>query len=53
MPTLREKMNREMILIGVVESTQAIYLKALTRLYLDFAPNRHQNIVSPLDRLVL
>lgn len=33
MPTLREKMKREIILIGLTESTQAIYLKAITRLH--------------------
>ncbi len=33
MPTLREKMKREMILIGLTESTQTIYLKAITRLH--------------------
>ena len=33
MPTLREKMKREMVLIGLTESTQAIYLKAITRLH--------------------
>lgn len=33
MPTLREKMKREMVLIGLTESTQAIYLKTITRLH--------------------
>lgn len=32
MSTLREKMKQEMILIGLAESTQAIYLKAVTDL---------------------
>lgn len=33
MTTLREKMNRDMILTGLAESTQVFYLKAVTRLY--------------------
>src|SRR5208283_3292856 len=33
MPTLRERMKQEMVLIGLAESTQAIYLKAVVRLY--------------------
>jgi len=32
MSTLREKMKQEMILVGLAESTQAIYLKAVTQL---------------------
>jgi len=33
MTTLREKMKQEMILVGLAESTQVIYLKAVTNLY--------------------
>lgn len=33
MTTLREKMKQEMILVGLTESTQAIYLKAITQLH--------------------
>jgi hypothetical protein len=33
MPTLREKMKQEMILIGLAESTQRRYLKEVTKLY--------------------
>lgn len=33
MSTLREKMKQEMILVGLAESTQAIYLKVVTQLY--------------------
>lgn len=33
MPTLRERMKQEMTLIGLAESTQAIYLKAVESLY--------------------
>ena len=33
MPNLREKMKHEMILVGLAESTQTIYLKAVTQLY--------------------
>lgn len=33
MASLREKMKQEMILVGLAESTQAIYLKAITQLY--------------------
>lgn len=33
MTNLREKMKQEMILVGLAESTQAIYLKGVTRLY--------------------
>jgi Phage integrase, N-terminal SAM-like domain len=32
MSTLREKMKQEMILVGLSDSTQAIYLKAVTKL---------------------
>jgi integrase/recombinase XerD len=32
MPSLREKMKEEMILVGLAKSTQAIYLKAMTQL---------------------
>src|SRR5271154_6846598 len=32
MPTLREKMKEEMILVGLAQSTQAIYLKAVIQL---------------------
>jgi hypothetical protein len=32
MTTLRDKMKQEMILVGLTESTQAIYLKAVTKL---------------------
>ena len=33
MTTLREKMKQEMILVGLAESTQKVYLKAVTRLF--------------------
>lgn len=33
MPTLREKMKQEMILIGLAESTQQRYLEAVTKLH--------------------
>jgi integrase/recombinase XerD len=33
MSTLREKMKQEMILVGLAESTQGIYLKAVIQLY--------------------
>jgi len=33
MTTLREKMKQEMTLVGLAESTQNVYMKALTRLY--------------------
>jgi site-specific recombinase XerD len=33
MATLREKMKQEMILVGLTESTQNIYLQAVTRLF--------------------
>jgi len=33
MPTLRERMKQEMQLIGLAESTQAVYLKAVICLY--------------------
>jgi site-specific recombinase XerD len=33
MTTLREKMKQEMILVGLAESTQVVYLKAITQLY--------------------
>jgi len=33
MTTLREKMNQEMTLVGLAESTQNVYMKALKRLY--------------------
>lgn len=33
MSTLREKMKQEMILVGLAESTQGIYLKAVTQLH--------------------
>lgn len=33
MPTLREKMKQEMVLVGLAQSTQAIYLKAVTQLH--------------------
>jgi len=33
MPTLREKMKEEMILIGLAESTQKRYLDSITKLY--------------------
>ncbi len=33
MTTLREKMKEEMILVGLAESTQAVYLKAVNQLY--------------------
>ena len=33
MTTLREKMKEEMILVGLATSTQAIYLKAVTKLF--------------------
>jgi hypothetical protein len=32
MSALREKMKQEMLLVGLAESTQAIYLKAVTQL---------------------
>lgn len=32
MPTLREKMKQEMILIGLAESTQRLYTKSLVKL---------------------
>lgn len=42
MSTLREKMKQEMILVGLAESTQAIYLKAVTELrdYHDKSPTK-------------
>lgn len=42
MTTLREKMKQEMILVGLAESTQAIYLKAVTELhdYHDKSPSK-------------
>lgn len=33
MSTLREKMKQEMILVGLAQSTQAVYLKAVVQLY--------------------
>ena len=33
MTTLREKMKQEMILIGLTESTQTLYLKSIVKLY--------------------
>lgn len=33
MSTLREKMKQEMILVGLAESTQAVYLKTVTQLH--------------------
>jgi predicted phosphoadenosine phosphosulfate sulfurtransferase len=33
MTTLREKMKREMLLIGLADSTQQRYLQTVTRLY--------------------
>ena len=42
MTTLREKMKQEMILVGLAESTQEIYLKAVTQLR-DYYDNRPKN----------
>ena len=45
MPTLREKMKQEMILIGLAESTQQRYLEAVIHLndYYDKSPAKLSN----------